>query len=312
MIKKTEIEIMQNWKGDISKPVVSICSITYNHENFIEEALDSFLMQETGFPFEIVIDDDCSPDGTANIIRKYEEKFPHIIKANLREKNIGVMKNFMSNMKRAKGKYIALCEGDDYWTDNSKLQKQVDFLEANGEYVLTYTSVEGFDENGLIKNYEGGAEKDLDKYNLQRATPINSLTACFRNVIIDFPDEMKFSKIGDLFLWALLSEYGKGKYLADILPSRYRLHLGGIYSKIPQERRSYMRFTLNSALLSYHHKNGNKEAEQYFKKLIFLSFLSSFNSTFILVESFKVLKARLFFKIYRISRISKFFKKEIV
>lgn len=119
MIARTEKEIMQHWEGDLETPIVSICTITYNHEKFIEEALDSFLMQETNFPFEIVVDDDCSPDATAEIIKKYMQKYPNIMNVRLREKNVGSMQNFLENMQRAKGKYIALCEGDDYWTDRS-------------------------------------------------------------------------------------------------------------------------------------------------------------------------------------------------
>ena len=94
MIDKTEQEVMKNWKGDTEIPLLSICTISYNHEKYIAEALDSFLIQETDFPFEIVIDDDCSPDGTANIIEQYIEKYPNIINANLRKINVGMMKNF--------------------------------------------------------------------------------------------------------------------------------------------------------------------------------------------------------------------------
>ena len=152
---RSETEIMKNWKGDSNTPLVSVCTITYNHEKFIAEALDSFLMQETDFPFELVVDDDCSPDGTADVVRQYMIKFPNIIKPNLREKNVGMMPNFIENMKRAKGKYIALCEGDDYWTDPLKLQKQVDFLEGNEGYVCAYHAVDhiSFDGNLLTKSY---------------------------------------------------------------------------------------------------------------------------------------------------------------
>lgn len=147
MIKRTEAEIMVNWKGDILHPVVSVCTITYNHEKYISEALNSFLMQETDFPFEIIIDDDCSPDNTIEIIMKYQKKFPNIIKANLRQKNIGAIQNFFSNIQRGNGKYIALCEGDDYWTDPLKLQKQVEFLDGNDEVIMTF-------ENAMIYIYD--------------------------------------------------------------------------------------------------------------------------------------------------------------
>ncbi len=307
MIKKTEQEVMQYWNGDINTPLVSVCTISYNHEKYITEALDSFLMQETSFPFELVIADDHSFDGTASVITKYIEKFPKIIKANLRVENVGAMTNFIDNMKRAKGKYIALCEGDDYWTDPLKLQKQVDFLENNTEYVISYHSSQPFNNEGDLLIDFGGAKRDLESYEMQQATPINTLTVCFRNVLTTYPYEMNFTKIGDLFLWALLSEFGKGKFLNDIKPAKYRVHSGGIYSQIKRDERLYMRFTLNSALLSYHHRMGNIESEMYFKKLIFRSF---FSSKFIFLESFNIFKIR--FHITLVKFLKKFSFKKVI
>ncbi len=138
MHQRSEAEIMNNWAGDINTPLVSICTITYNHEQFIENALDSFLTQETNFPFEIVIDDDCSTDENANIIQSYIDKYPNIINANLRSTNVGIAINFSGNLKRSRGKYLALCEGDDYWTDEHKLQIQYDILEGNEEIDMCF------------------------------------------------------------------------------------------------------------------------------------------------------------------------------
>lgn len=162
MLKRTQEEIMASWKGDVAEPLVSVCTITYNHEPYIAEALDSFLMQETDFPFEIVVDDDCSTDNNAQIIKEYADRFPHIIKANLREKNIGMMANAIQNMKRAEGKYIALCEGDDYWTDVLKLQKQADFLEVNLECSFSGHDVNLVSEVGVFlrKHSQGRANKE--------------------------------------------------------------------------------------------------------------------------------------------------------
>lgn len=112
--------------------LVSISCITYNHEPYIRECLDGFIMQKTDFAFEVLIHDDASTDKTADIIREYEAKFPNLIKPiyqteNQFSKKVGSI-NAKFNYPRAKGKYIALCEGDDYWTDPLKLQKQVDFF----------------------------------------------------------------------------------------------------------------------------------------------------------------------------------------
>ena len=139
MINITEKEIMKNWQGDISEPVVSICCITYNHEKYIEETIDSFLMQETDFPFEIVIGEDCSTDNTRKIVEKYKEMYPNIIKLIVSENNVGMQANGQRTMEACIGEYMALCEGDDYWTDKNKLQIQKDFLESNPEYIICYT-----------------------------------------------------------------------------------------------------------------------------------------------------------------------------
>jgi len=123
-------------------PLVSICCLAYNHEPYIRQCLDGFLMQRTMFSIEVLIHDDASTDRTSEIIREYEVKYPDIIKPiyqkeNQYSKGIGVTHVFQ--FPRAKGKYIAMCEGDDYWIDPLKLQKQVDFLEDNPDYGLVHT-----------------------------------------------------------------------------------------------------------------------------------------------------------------------------
>ena len=146
MIEITQEQIMQNWNGEI--PLVSISCITYNHEPYIVQALNGFLMQKTSFPFEVLVHDDASTDRTADIIREYEKKFPKIIKPIYQKEN-QYSKGFTSvtatwNFPRAQGKYMALCEGDDYWIDENKLQMQVDFLEHNPDYGLCYTKTKQF------------------------------------------------------------------------------------------------------------------------------------------------------------------------
>lgn len=126
-----------------SEVLVSVFMITYNHENYIEHAIEGVLMQKTSFPIELIIGEDCSTDNTRKIVREYEGRYTEIIKAQYPEKNRGMNNNFLTVLQSARGKYIALCEGDDYWTDPLKLQKQVDFLEANPEYSLC---VGGFKE----------------------------------------------------------------------------------------------------------------------------------------------------------------------
>lgn len=138
---RTEDEIIANWKDEIDQPVVSICCITYNHEPYIEDALEGFLIQETDFPFEILIHDDASTDQTADIIREYEAKYPRLIKPIYQVENQfskGIRMNPEFNFPRAKGEYIALCEGDDYWVSKDKLQKQYNYMLNNANVSLTF------------------------------------------------------------------------------------------------------------------------------------------------------------------------------
>jgi hypothetical protein len=121
---RTEKEIMADWKVDYSIPLLSISCLAYNHEKYIEDTLEGFLIQKTDFPFEIVIHDDASTDNTANIIREYEALYPNIIKPIYQNENQfskGINNSAMYNFPRLRGKYVAICEGDDYWTDSNKL-----------------------------------------------------------------------------------------------------------------------------------------------------------------------------------------------
>lgn len=121
---------------------VSVWLITYNHQNYIAQAIESVLMQKTNFDFEIVIGEDCSTDSTRDIIKKYEIRYPTIIKAIYQEKNVGAVINaFEYTLPRCTGEYIAFLEGDDYWIDPLKLQKQVDFMDQHKEFGLVYTDV---------------------------------------------------------------------------------------------------------------------------------------------------------------------------
>ena len=146
--------------------MVSVFCLAYNHEKFIRKTLDGFVGQNTTFKYEVLINDDASTDSTADIIREYEEKYPDIIKPVYQKENqyckkIGLIKTFL--FPKAKGKYLAWCEGDDYWVDPNKLQEQVDALESNSNCSACYSKVEKISINGdrlgvffPVRNFDAG------------------------------------------------------------------------------------------------------------------------------------------------------------
>lgn len=215
-------------------PLVSVTCITYNHERFIREAIESFLMQETTFPFEIIIGEDCSTDGTRAIVEAYCRKYPDYIRMVTAEHNVGARLNGIRTRQLARGKYIAMCEGDDYWTDPLKLQKQVDFLEGHPAYVMSFHDCCIVDENGqLLKTskLERNRNRDLSEKEIIFGTLMPTNTVLFRNGIITlYPPEFLRVLNGDAFLFAMLGEHGKAHYAADVKPAVYRVHNGGVWS----------------------------------------------------------------------------------
>lgn len=117
------------------QPVVSVAVITYNMEEYLPQLLESILVQEVAFPYEIIIDDDCSPDNTRELLREYQKKYPEHIILSLRNKNVGGSRNMYGVLRKCRGKYVALLEGDDYWDDSTKLQYQYEFMENNPQYI---------------------------------------------------------------------------------------------------------------------------------------------------------------------------------
>ena len=228
------------------KPIVSICCLAYNHAKYIRQCLDGFIMQKTNFAFEVLIHDDASTDGTADIIREYELRYPGIIKPIYQKYNQyskGVKVNAKYNYSRAQGKYIALCEGDDYWIDPLKLQKQVDYLEIHGSCALVHTNFMYLYEQ-KNKEYIDKKQNDYNntilKYNnkeiqlkiLDNNTyRVTTVTAMFRKESYLLAKEkypLLFSSsflMGDTQLWIALLEFGDIYYFPEVT-SVYRKHEG--------------------------------------------------------------------------------------
>lgn len=227
-------------KKNSHSPLVSISCITYNHAPYIRDCLEGFLMQKTDFPFEILIHDDASTDGTADIIREYQKKYPDIIKPILREKNLysqGVRMMNQFNYERAKGKYIAFCEGDDYWNDSNKLQIQYDFMESHEDCALCYHGMyilnhlkkfyirENFPNKSILK-HESNISFEILALNSNIRTP----SVFFRKEIYNFCHDtlmrdcqnMLFS---DLQLFFHLSLNGKVEFIPRYMAT-YRIRPG--------------------------------------------------------------------------------------
>lgn len=215
--------------------LISICCITFNHELYVAQALDSFLLQESSFPYEIVISDDCSTDRTLEILKQYKERYPDLIRLHTNTTNIGMMPNFLKALMACKGEYIAICEGDDYWTNPFKLQKQVDFLEANQDFSVCFHRVEelrnvkDFVKDTLVQNSE--SERVFTKSDILKGNFIHTPSVVFRNHFDELPEWVLQMQVGDYPLHIYNASFGKIKYFPDVM-AVYRLHNSSSWSSL--------------------------------------------------------------------------------
>lgn len=218
--------------------LVSICCLTYNHANYIRECIEGFLAQKTKFKYEILIHDDASTDITQDIIREYEKKYPDIIKPIYQKENQdskGVAISATLQFTRAKGKYIALCEGDDYWTDPLKLQKQVDFMEAHPDYTMCFHGIEEIDNKGNhINNYQPytqNQESPLVDIVLNGGLFCPTVSLLLKKEILnDYPDFCLKCHVGDYPLQIWCAVKGKVYYINELF-GVYRKGDNGSWTK---------------------------------------------------------------------------------
>lgn len=272
--KKQVIEVTNQV---LERPLVSVCIQTYQHENFIIKCLDSVLSQKTSFPFEILIGEDNSDDGTRQICMKYAKLYPERIRLFLhhRENQIKIggepSANFNAfyNFYSSRGSYIAFCEGDDFWNDSLKLQKQVDFLKNNPDYVLTYHSYDTIDRYGnpiislkkIIQPQVDISSQDLLK---GKYHPL-LVSICFRNVLKEVPREITEVINVDTFLLSLLGNYGAAKFLPEIHPAKYRKHDGGIWSKRIKSKKFLSKIRTYNKLSLFYLKQNHKVLYELYK-----------------------------------------------
>jgi glycosyltransferase involved in cell wall biosynthesis len=217
----------------MNTPLLSVCLITYNHENFIREAIDGVLMQKVDFDWELIIAEDCSTDRTREIVLEYKERYPDFIKLILQEKNVGPATNWLDLITTPKSRYIAYFEGDDYWTDPLKLQKQVDFLEENEDYSIAWSKYSKVDYKGdqIEKNLPIFDESlvDVTVDNFFENYRTWTLTCVFRTSVFEKHDfsKFKYSKDNTLFFAAIYNSKGR---VLDFNSACYRIHDSGIWS----------------------------------------------------------------------------------
>jgi glycosyltransferase involved in cell wall biosynthesis len=251
----------------MKKPLVSVCCITYNHQDYIEECINGFLKQESDFDVEFLIHDDASTDNTQSIIKSLvgeESRFKLI----LREKNIKSTGKaiFPILFEEAQGKYIAMCEGDDYWTDPLKLQKQVDFLEENEDFVGVFHNTACIDERQLNPKLEPWRTYDRDIFTardtIRQLSLFHTSSYCFRNLDFNFSliVNPKISS-GDMMLLGLISKYGKLKLLDKIM-SVYRKNDGGVTSSESLIKYHTNRINLAKTLNHYFENKFQQRADQ--------------------------------------------------
>ncbi|MFW5879430.1 MAG: glycosyltransferase family 2 protein [bacterium] len=257
---RSEQKIMSQWKGDPSTPVVSISCTTYNHEPFIEDALEGFLIQETDFPFEILIHDDASTDKTAEIISRYERKYPSIVKPIYQKENQyskNIKPNQFYNFPRSKGKYIALCEGDDYWIDKKKIQLQKNIIDTYDVSMVVHPAMRISYDNEKLENqifcWHGNQYKKVDGkeafFQIGQLYPTASyfIDKIYIDEYILFMQDVN-PTYGDFFIEAICSK--KQFYYIPRVMSVYRRNHNNSYSY----KNKYYN---NKTKYSNHHKNVN-------------------------------------------------------
>jgi glycosyltransferase involved in cell wall biosynthesis len=219
--------------------------ITYNHARYIAQALDSVLMQKVNFDYEILVGEDCSTDDTRSILQQYESMFPDKLHVITSEKNVGMLPNLVRTLKSSNGEYIALLEGDDYWTAPDKLQRQVDFLDQHPECALCFHNVTAFFENGSREPALMCPPDQKELATIEDIMRVNFIPTCsamYRNCLLpDFPDWYTQLKMGDWTLFILIAQYGKIGYINQIM-GVYRQHASGTWSG--RSRASQLKETL--------------------------------------------------------------------
>ena len=212
---------------------LSVLLTTYNHEPFIAQAINSVLMQRVSFDYEVVIGEDSSTDGTRDIVIEFSKKCPEKIRLALSEKNSGECRNIARTLAKCGGEYVAMLDGDDYWTHPDKLQRQVDFLDSHPEYAMCCHNARSFYEDGSQESYDFNPLNQKETSTLDDLWVGNFVATCSamfrRGLVRQLPDWFCTFRWGDWPLYILCAEQGKIGYISEVMAA-YRIHPGGAWS----------------------------------------------------------------------------------
>lgn len=225
-------------------PIVSVAMITFNQERFIEQAVESVLAQRVDFPIEVIVGDDFSTDRTRELLGALQSRHPQQLNVILRPANLGMTRNYFDVLSRCRGKYIALLEGDDYWTDPEKLARQVAVMESHPNVDMCHHNANSLDESSgrLTPFHEKPLPAFLSGGSLLKGNPAATCTVMYRRKVTTFPEWLHRCPLGDWTSHLLHALDGKVAYL-DRLMGVYRLHAGGIWSGQSQRRNLEGRIT---------------------------------------------------------------------
>ncbi len=260
----TQAELLQRWSGRRS-PVVTILCTTYNHERYIDNTIRGFLSQDCSFPFEILIHDDASTDGTQAVIRHWQAQYPDLIRPLLQTRNQhsrGV-RPFELLLARARGEFVATCEGDDFWVDPGKLQRQVGFLQANPGFSCSAHNYYHFVEKDLTVRPWTAVRPDhvMSPRQLMGLARLLWLpTLVFRKTFNKLPPERDLSPTGDFFLTSYLGTQGSCMFFESVLGSVRRENEFSLWSPLPTRDKEVFRVKAWAALVRLHVRLGNRQA----------------------------------------------------
>jgi glycosyltransferase involved in cell wall biosynthesis len=272
--------IIENRWNDDDPIEVCVLVLCFNHAKFIRQSLDSILGQRVSFRVEIMVHDDASTDGSADILREYDTQYPGIFRLVLQTENQykkGIKPWFEYMMPNARGKYIAICDGDDYWTSEDKLQKQVSFLDAHPECMLTAAAYKTVDdktgaEEIIIRELPRSEEQGNDGFDITVKRWLEqwltkSVTLVFRTQAFNVQQLYKYQNPRDTHLIYTILSQGNGYYFKDVLGA-YRIHGGGVFSSIGLQKQLLDNYHIYKDLYAHHPEDFSEKFFQWMVRML--------------------------------------------